>query len=221
MKLNVKLDHYKKVNELPNYWTNEDFLALLDEMGFTTDVNTSPKEVKELLYMCFTDQEPAEAARIALTYKLGEQLNEGQIQSISHEMTHDKIAEEYPEPALHYDLFNINQLLFKAYNGTFPNTEASIFDITITSDEDLLIDKEIIIKALAGGISDRTLILRLFADQIDGTEPFDDANKIIWKFSEKSKGTYEVITSTYWLEKDDIVMLEYKVDIAEHIDIDD
>ncbi|MBQ0740794.1 hypothetical protein J9332_41620, partial [Aquimarina celericrescens] len=79
-----------------------------------------------MLFMAIPDFEPNEAASIVLTYKLSDQLNEGQIHSISHEMTNDKVAEEYPEPNLHYDLFNINQLLYKAYNGTFPNTEATL-----------------------------------------------------------------------------------------------
>jgi hypothetical protein len=46
-------------------------------------------------------------------------------------MLKDKVAEECSEPDLHFDLFNINQLLIKAYNGKSPNTEASIIDVEI------------------------------------------------------------------------------------------
>jgi hypothetical protein len=46
--------------------------------------------------MAISDYEPHEAAAIVLDYKL-EELNEGQIEQISHNMLIDKVCEEYPE----------------------------------------------------------------------------------------------------------------------------
>jgi hypothetical protein len=41
------------------------------------------KNLPELLEMAISDYEPNEAAEIVLAYKLGEELNEGQIEQIS------------------------------------------------------------------------------------------------------------------------------------------
>jgi hypothetical protein len=40
----------------------------------------------------------------------------------------DKISEEYPE-IVQAPLYHINQLLFKAYNGKFPNAKATRYGI--------------------------------------------------------------------------------------------
>ncbi|MFZ1526238.1 MAG: hypothetical protein WAT22_15560, partial [Saprospiraceae bacterium] len=132
MKIQVKILNIKTVNELPGYWTNEDFIQLLDKMDLPDADKVKPEELRELLYMAITDFEPSEAAEIILTYKLGDQLTAGQIQDISHEMKDEKIAETYANPSFHYDLFNINQLLYRAYKGKFPNTEASIILMEVT-----------------------------------------------------------------------------------------
>ncbi|MFZ1456322.1 MAG: hypothetical protein WAT46_09805, partial [Saprospiraceae bacterium] len=112
MKIQVKILNIKTVNELPGYWTNEDFIQLLDKMDLPDADKVKPEELRELLYMAITDFEPSEAAEIILTYKLGDQLTAGQIQDISHEMKDEKRAETYANPSFHYDLFNINQLLY-------------------------------------------------------------------------------------------------------------
>ncbi len=85
--------------------------------------------------MSITDFEPADAARVVLQYKLSEHLNEGQMDQLSHDMLLDKISEEYPNIALHYILFNINQLLFKAFNGVFLNTKATLLEFTISNND--------------------------------------------------------------------------------------
>ncbi len=123
--MKVKILEISTINELSNYWTNKDYYNLLEKFEYPDAKNVKESELKEMLFMAITDFEPNEAAEIVLSYKLAEQLNEGQIQSLSHEMERDRVAEEYPEPSLHYDLFNINQLLYKAFNGVFPNTEAT------------------------------------------------------------------------------------------------
>ncbi|WP_185957517.1 hypothetical protein [Saccharicrinis carchari] len=43
----------------------------------------------------------------------------------------------------------------------------------------LIIDKEIIVKALGAGLKDNNLIKRLFEGQINGSEVFSDAAKTI------------------------------------------
>jgi hypothetical protein len=89
------------------------------------------ENLSELLSMAITDFEPNEAAAIVLDYKLSDSLNEGQIQQISNDMLIDKISEEYPEIAMQAPLYHINQLLFKAYNGKFPNAKATVMEFSV------------------------------------------------------------------------------------------
>ncbi|MBS9774388.1 MAG: hypothetical protein KGV59_04440 [Tenacibaculum sp.] len=218
--MKIKILEINTVNELNDYWTKEDYYKLLEEFNYSDATNIKDSELKEMLFMAITDFEPEEAAEIVLSYKLGEQLNEGQIQSLSHEMQRDRIAEEYPEPALHYDLFNINQLLYKAFNGVFPNTEATKLKFEVVDDEGIEIneDKEIITKILGGALTDRSIIKRLFAKQLDGSEKFEDAHKFIWKIKTIEKNKFEILTSKYWIEQEDIVSTDYDVKIVEFED---
>ncbi|MBK6785326.1 MAG: hypothetical protein IPG79_17405 [Saprospiraceae bacterium] len=215
MKVEVKILSIKTVNELDFYWSNEDFVLLLDRMNLPDADKLKPEELREMLYMAITDFEPEEAAEIVLTYKLGERLSAGQIQNIANDMLEEKVAEQYADPSFHYDLFNINQLLYKAYKGKFPNTEASIIlmEIIGKGEEHIEINKEILTKALAQSLSERSIIQRLYEDQVTGKEAFGDAEKIIWKFHKKENNTYEILTSKYMIEKEDIENGEYEAEI--------
>ena len=216
MKVNVKILGVTTVNELNIYWSDADRVKLLEEFGYPDASSAKPSEIQELLHMAITDFEPDEAAKLLLNFKLENHLNEGQIQSLSHEMMADKVAEEYPDPALHFDLFNINQLLFKAYNGKFPNTEATIIQMELLPDskDTPEINNELITKVLSQGLSDHNIINRLYPDQISGKVAFEDAEKIIWHIGKKEKNTYEVITSNYWIAKEDVSFSEYEADVV-------
>ncbi len=215
MKVKIKIKEVKTVNEFDFYWKPEDYINLLKEFDFPDAEKSKKEDLLELLHMAITDFEPNESAQILLTYKLGHELNEGQIQSLSHEMINDKVAEEYPEPSLHFALFNINQLLYRAYNGTFPNTEATIIDMEISpiTDSDVEIDKEILIKALGAGLKDNNLIKRLFEEQITGKVSFTDAANTIWNVKKLTDNNYQLITSKYWVDKEDFLNFEYEAEI--------
>ena len=213
MKVQVKIISIKTVNELDFYWSQNDFIQLLDKLDLPDADKVKPEELKELLFMAITDFEPSEAAEIVLTHKLGDKLTAGQIQAISHEMTDEKVAETYADPSFHYDLFNINQLLFKAYKGKFPNTEASVILMELTIDKNSEVNKEILTKALAQSLSERSIIQRLYEDQVMGRADFVDAEKIIWIYTGKENNTFEIITSRYWIDKEDIENGEYEADI--------
>lgn len=213
--MKVRVKDIQTVNEIPSYWTNEDYKKLLGEFDFPDAQSVKTENLKEMLFMAIGDVEPSEAASIVLNYKLGESLNDGQIDSLSHEMLVDKVAEEYPEPDLHYDLFNINQFLFKAYNGTFPNTEAVRFKFEVVQDDgiDIGINKEILAKIFAGGLKDSCLIKRLFAEQLEGKAAFEDAHKFIWTIENPEKNQYQLLTSKYWADKADLIAPEFNVDV--------
>lgn len=154
MKFNITIKNVATVEEISNYWQNQDYINLLEQFDFPDANTVKPENLMEMLQMAITDFEPNEAAGIVLTYKLSERLNEGQIAQISNDMLLDKVCEEYPEIDLHYDLFNI--------------TKATVVDFSLISKGgyDTEITKEIVLKSFNNGISASNLIKRLFAEQM-------------------------------------------------------
>ncbi|MGO3182165.1 MAG: hypothetical protein ACTIJ9_04965 [Aequorivita sp.] len=214
MKIQVKIIDLKTVSELDFYWQNSDYKNLLREFGYPDAEGIKENEVLDFLFMAILDFKPADAAEILLTYKIGDKLNEGQIQNLANEMLLDKLAEEYPDPVLHFDIFNINQFLRKAYNGTFPDTKATIITAEIHGmDADDELTKEILIKSLSHGLRENNLIKRLYGDQLNGTLPFDDAGKVIWHFRKLSEDEVEIITSNYLIAREDFGLMEFETEL--------
>nr|WP_314492638.1 hypothetical protein [uncultured Chryseobacterium sp.] len=212
MKFHIKVNSAKTIEEIENYWSNEDYIKLLELFSFP-DANTiKPENLREMLFMAITDFEPNEAAATVLTYKLSESLNEGQIAQISHDMLIDKVCEEYPEIELHCDLFSINQLLYKAYNGTFLNCKATLVNFVIEKPDDFKgeITKEIVLKSFNRGLSDSNIIKRLFEEKMTTETRFEQAKDIVWKLNNEGNETFSFITSEYWLNKDEIIGSEFE-----------
>lgn len=212
MKFNIKLNSASTLEEIESYWTNEDYIQLLGLFNFPDAETIKPENLKEMLFMAISDFEPNEAAETVLSYKLSESLNEGQISQISNDMLIDKICEEYPKIDLHYALYNVNQLLFKAYNGTFLNCKATLvdFDIDTPKDFDGEITKEIVLKSFNKGLSDSNIIKRLFAERMTTDKRFEQAEDILWELNHKNENNYTFITSEYWLNKDEIIASEFE-----------
>jgi hypothetical protein len=211
MNYHIIINSVKSVEELQDAWTNEDLIELLDRFGFPDAKDSKPEELKDLLYMAISDFEAPEAAAILLDYKLSEELKDGQIDQMSHDMLLDKISEEYSDISLHHQLYNINQLLFKAFNGTFPSAKATIVEFEISPDKE--IDKEIILKVLDKTLSKNNVIKRLFSNHLAGKEAFEEAEDIIWKLDSKGNGSYIMTTSEYWISRDEFTEAEYDVDV--------
>lgn len=207
MKYHIIINIIKSLDQLPDAWSNKDYINLLDSFGIDDAEDTNSSDLLELLFMAISDFEPEEAASIILSYKLSNKLNPNQIDQISNEMLEDKISEEYADISLHHELFNINQLLFKAYNGTFPNAKATLIELEISPNKD--ITKEIILKALNSGLANSNVIKRLFVNELAGKEAFNEAESIIWKLIQKSDGLYELTTSEYWISKDEFDDAEF------------
>jgi len=211
MKFQIKINSFITLEEVSNYWTTADYIQLLDLFGFPDGESAVKESLKDLLMMAITDHEPNEAAAILLAYKLGDDLSKGQIDQISNDMLLDKIAEEYPEIHLHGTLYHINQLLYKAFNGKFPNTKASQFECTITPLEDKIeMTKEAALKLLNDGLSDSNLIKRLFTDKMTGSVPFPEAEAILWDMETNDGQNFKILTSGYWLGQDDFIAEEFE-----------
>lgn len=213
MKYHIIINSIKSVDQFENAWSNDDYIALLNEFGFDDAETSNTNELLELLFMAISDFEPEEAAAIILTYKLSEKLSENQIEQISHEMLQDKISEEYADISLHHQLFNINQLLYKAYNGTFPNAKATVIEFEISPNKDL--SKEIILKAFNISLSNNNVIKRLYANQLAGKEEFDEAEHIIWDLKPNVENGFILTTSEYWISKDEFNEAEFDANVTE------
>ncbi|WP_179336061.1 hypothetical protein [Winogradskyella costae] len=219
MKYHIIINSVKTVDELKNAWTNKDYIVLLEKFGLEDVNESSTSELLELLFMGISDFDPEEAASIILNYKLSEQLNENQIEQISHEMLLDKISEEYADITLHHQLFNINQLLHKAFNGTFPNAKATVVEFEITPNKD--ITKEVILKAFDKTLVNNNVIKRLFSNHLAGKEAFDEAESIIWNLTSVSGNSYNLTTSEYWMSRDEFKDAEFDAIVVEFEDEED
>ena len=216
-KFKIQINNITSVDELPNYWTDQDYIKLLEIFNFPDAHNIKKENLREYLEMAITDFEPVEAAAILMNYKLSEHLTEGQIQQLSNDMLLDKVCEEYPEISLHHPLFSINQILFKAYNGKFPNASATIIDCEVSSDDKNIrfADKELFLRILVNGLSDSNIIKRLFTEQLEENTAFPEANDILWELEDKGKNKYKVVTSEYWISKSDVVYDVFEANIEE------
>jgi len=212
MNYQIVINNIDTVNEVEGYWSDEDFVALLQKFNYPDGATAEKSTLPELLEMAISDYEANEAAQIVLEYKLGDELSEGQIEQISNNMLIDKVCEEYPEIHLQGRLFHINQLLFKAYNGKFPNAKASVvhFSMIPTDGEVQKLTAENVLKLLNKGLSDRNLIKRLFEDQMSQNISFPEAESIIWELTTEDDVNYNLVTSENWINKDDVIESEFE-----------
>lgn len=214
MKYQVTIDQITAVEDLENYWTREDYVQLLSEFNYPDAKSTNLAELEELLFMAISDFEPNHAAAIVLKYKLSNDLNDGQIDQLSNEMLIDKVCEEYPEIHLHSAFFQINQLLYRAYNGKFPNAKASVIQCSVVPEDAskvALLSKATILKILYTGFSQRNVIKRLFEEQLTSDSEFEEAENIIWRLNSTDNINYEIITSENWLNREDFAATSFSV----------
>ncbi|HEX8429434.1 hypothetical protein [Hymenobacter sp.] len=200
---------FETLTELPNSWQNQDYKNLLRETGYDNPDEIEPAELKAMCLMALTDLEPTEAAQLVLSYLFADQLNTGQIENLAHQMLTEKLWEENPQLTQHEDFYKATQLLFEAYNGKFPRAEAVQFQVQLTGeDADALTlfdttPEAPLLRLLAQGMPDNTLLKRLFHKQLDGTS-FPEAASIIWQLhpikKEDKVAIFEVVSSAYWLD---------------------
>ena len=212
MNYHIIINSVKTVEEFKEAWNNADYIELLERFGFPDGKSSKPEELKELLFMAISDFEGPEAAAILLDYKLSEHLNEGQIDQMSHDMLLDKISEEYRDISLHHELFNINQLLHKAYNGTFPNAKATVIEFEISPNKE--VTKEVVLKILEKTLANNNVIKRLYSEQLAGNEAFLEAEDVVWELKSTGDNSYVMTTSEYWISRDEFKDAEFDAEIV-------
>jgi len=215
MKFKVQVQSTKTTNHIPGYWTDEDYQEILKTLEHDEAAQSTGSELMEYLTLALTDLEPQEAAEIVLQHKLQDRLNKNQINQISHDMPKENQAVHYSGIPLQHDLFHINTLLYRVFNGVFPRAEATVTTVYLAprQNADVSIDEALVLRALADGISDRATIKRIFQDQMAGREEFDEAPDLIWYFDKTGEHTYQITTSDYWLDRSDFVEMDFIADI--------
>ena len=60
------------------------------------------------------------------------------------------------------------------------------------------------------------MVKRLFANQLEASEKFKNAHKFIWTVNSQEKDTYQILTSNYWISKEDIADSNYEKEIKNY-----
>ncbi|ALO17427.1 hypothetical protein L21SP5_03834 [Salinivirga cyanobacteriivorans] len=211
----VKISDLKTKDELKDAWSLADYRELMNRFEVPDPETVKDNEVRDFLFMAINEFEPEESAVIVLDYKLSGYLNEGQIDNLSNEMLREKMPEKYSEIDFHKTLFEVNQLLYKAYNGKFPHIQFNVLDLEIkASDNETEINKEFALKALSHGLNENNLLWRLFGDQLESKVAFPEADAIVWDLNEKGDDQYELIISEKWLTQGEIEKTEYECTVT-------
>ncbi|WP_027395093.1 hypothetical protein [Aquimarina latercula] len=200
---------FDTIPTLVNAWTEKNYKDLLEVMEYGDTSGIASDDVKEMCLLCLLDYEPEEAAKIVLSYVFKDRLNAGQLDNLSNEILNEKLWEEYADLSMHEEFFNVTQLLYEAFDGTFPHPEAVKFQVKVTPEniDDLVIltnnTEALLTRLLVQGMPENTLLNRLFKDQVNGNE-FKEAKDIIWQYQKNGIDTtsivFEIISSTYWFK---------------------
>jgi len=222
----VQIVDCKTINEIPDAWSAVNYKALLGEIGLGEGLeDLNEKDIKDMCYMSLNELEPSEAAKVVLSYLFSdEELTEGKIEQLAHDLPEDKMWEQFSDLLCHHRLFNAYSLLRSAYNGIFPQptgVQLTLKVIAKDSEDLTLFDhaaKASMVRLLAKGMAENVTLNRLYSDQIAGEE-FPEAEGIIWLMEELTKDSlsreFFVTSSCFWLE-DILELAEFEADI--HVD---
>ena len=209
-KFKIEIEKFNVIHELPNSWSFSDYKAILDLVDFDVDEETKVDELFDYLSLALQDLGPVDAAAMLLKYRLGEKLSIGQVQDISHDIQDENLWEEYQDMSLHEELFNITSILYRAFNGKFPEPDAveivlKVEGLNHLSKEALKkFDESFIARLLAKGQTDHAIINRLFDKKVEGYL-FEEAKDIIWQYSivkqEDNSVTIDLTTAIYWVKE--------------------
>jgi len=206
---NVEIVSFLNISEIENAWMADDYIALLSMMDIAEDElgGMDESELKEMCLMSLNDFEHHESAKFLLTYIFKDEITDGKIDQLSHQMVENNLWEEHSDPAYHWSLFNAYGLLRKAYNGIFAEPTGVKFRIKITANKKgdfEIFDSSlhaVIVRLLSNGLNENAILNRLYEEQING-EHFPDAKNILWILKEISitekERQYEITSSDLW-----------------------
>ena len=166
-------------------------------------------ELREMCMMSLNDLEPQPAANIVLSYLFAEELTEGKIEQLSHDMMDDRLWEEYSDCLFHERFFSAYALLRDAFNGVFAEPTGVQFAVNVVAEdaeEMAMFDESLhssMVRLLSCGLSPDALMHRLYEEQIQG-EQFPQAPGIAWKLQQTADNGLErqfsLVSSAFWFE---------------------
>ena len=228
----VEILSLMKISEIENAWMADDYKKLLSMMDIGEDElgGMSESELKEMCLMSLNDFEHHESAEFVLKHMFKDEITEGKIDQMSHQMIEAKLWEEHADAAYHMKLFNAYGLLRKAYNGIFKEPTGVKFTIKITAnnkDSFEIFDSSlhaVIVRLIANGLDETAILNRLYEEQINGKN-FPDAKNILWILKENSitekERQYEITSSELWfgeLEEGMIFEAKAHADVEEEVE---
>jgi hypothetical protein len=63
-------------------------------------------------------------------------------------------------------------------------------------------------------LSGNAVLNRLYEEQLKTNAEFKEANSIVWQSENREPGKYTVVTSSYWLDRDDFELSEFEVSLG-------
>lgn len=207
---NVEIVRFSNILEIEGAWGGADFKALLDAMEFGDHSQLSDAELREMCIMSLQDQAPDEAAFVVLNHVIPADLKESQLRNMSHEMSSEKLWEEYVDPAFHERLFNVGSLLYAAMPRSFPKPDAVHVSLKVMAGDAAswqaiapLPTDALSVRLLADGMEDNAVLRRLYGEQLAG-KSFPNAAEIVWITDIHPEQdlclTMNVTGSGYWLD---------------------
>ena len=103
---NVEILSFAEISEIENAWKADDYIALLSMMDIAEDElgGMSEAELKEMCLMSLNDFEHHESAQFLLAHIFKDEITEGKIDQLSHQMIENKLWEEHADSAYHWSL---------------------------------------------------------------------------------------------------------------------
>jgi hypothetical protein len=210
-KFTVQIGSFRKTNQIQNAWSNEDYHALMAIMNLDDGLEEmDATELREMCMMSLNDLEPHEAANVVLTRLFSNELPEGKIDQLSHDMPDNRLWEEHSDCLLHERFFSAYAFLRAAFNGIFSQPTGVELTVNVTaknSDDMVIFDESLyssMVRLLASGLSEDALINRLYEDQIQG-EQFSQAPGIVWQLEQiEDNGLtrqFSLVSSFFWFEQ--------------------
>jgi hypothetical protein len=201
------------VRDMPGTWTEADYLALLEALEVTGIDGLSEADLRDMALMALQDLDPEEAADAVLALKLKDAVSRGARQNILQDLVDDQRPwEEAADISLHSRIFAAAVLIQAAYPARFPRPDMLRLTLRMTAKTPHAADAfeappapAFVARVLSDGMSETSVLERLFEDRIESNS-FADAAGIIWQaeFSDIATdppaATLTVYSATLWLK---------------------
>ncbi len=182
----VSVLEFEELREIPGVRTPENLGSLLDAMEFGERSGLGAGDLREMCLMSLQDRGARDAAATVLTHDLSDRLTTGQISNMAGDMLDEKLWEHYADMSLHERLFHVGSLLWSALPDSFPEPDAVRVRLEIRAGNDAAAEvleqplhESLLVRLLADGMSDRSVLHRLFDAQLAGRS-FPEADSVVW-----------------------------------------